>query len=662
MADQPTVDSAMERTAAVGSGAFEPVSRLVRLFGTDEAPTPMRRLRAGALSADFDRGNLRYVRWNDTEVVRGIAFVVRDSAWGTYDPQLDLLEFREERDRFSVTYAASCAGQDGDLLFRATISGSAAGIVTFEATGGSEAGFATNRTGFVVLHPLEGTVGRELIVTHASGGTSTTVFPIHVQPRQPVLDIREMAHEPLPGLRVSVCMDGDVFEMEDQRNWTDASFKTYSRPLARGFPYRIEPGETVAQKVTVHIDATAFAAPERGTGPATVVVGGNGGMVPRVGLFLPLDTAADVRQVLGRVAALRPSYLLARIDLRRDDVAQQWRDASQIAADIGCPLHLEAVIPGSLPGAELVPLIKSVADGPGEPDSVFVVPARLSRGGPPRALLPDEADLGAILAAARAAFPYASIGTGVASGFAEINRNRPPPAADFVTHSTRATIHAADDISVMETLEALPHLFRSLRAFAGEVPYRLNSATIGLPDDAKAAKQVLPPSDRRIATAAHDPRQRGLFAAAFALGYVSIAARHGVEALSLAAPVGPFGIFHSPADPSIPGNFRAGEAYPLAVVVAGVSELAGLPRVNTTVSRSTLIAALAAERAGGTVLWLANLGLDPVTVSVTGRSFSSILIIDAAGLAVNRADKIAENHFAGDVIKLDSYAVCRLDQ
>ena len=27
-------------------------------------------------------------------------------------------------------------------------------------------------------------------------------------------------------------MSGDSFEMEDHRNWTDASFKTYVRPLA----------------------------------------------------------------------------------------------------------------------------------------------------------------------------------------------------------------------------------------------------------------------------------------------------------------------------------------------------------------------------------------------------------------------------------------------
>ena len=38
-------------------------------------------------------------------------------------------------------------------------------------------------------------------------------------------------------------MEGDTFEMEDQRNWTDASYKTYVRPLALPWPYTLRAGE-----------------------------------------------------------------------------------------------------------------------------------------------------------------------------------------------------------------------------------------------------------------------------------------------------------------------------------------------------------------------------------------------------------------------------------
>ena len=33
--------------------------------------------------------------------------------------------------------------------------------------------------------------------------------------------------------------NGETFEMEDQRNWTDASFKTYCTPLSLPYPIKI---------------------------------------------------------------------------------------------------------------------------------------------------------------------------------------------------------------------------------------------------------------------------------------------------------------------------------------------------------------------------------------------------------------------------------------
>lgn len=48
-------------------------------------------------------------------------------------------------------------------------------------------------------------------------------------------DIAGLAHQ-VRGVTVGIDFSGETFEMEDQRNWTDASFKTYCRPLARPAP------------------------------------------------------------------------------------------------------------------------------------------------------------------------------------------------------------------------------------------------------------------------------------------------------------------------------------------------------------------------------------------------------------------------------------------
>jgi len=42
--------------------------------------------------------------------------------------------------------------------------------------------------------------------------------------------------------RWTISFEGDVFETEDQRNWTDASFKTYCPPLRLPYPRPFEAG------------------------------------------------------------------------------------------------------------------------------------------------------------------------------------------------------------------------------------------------------------------------------------------------------------------------------------------------------------------------------------------------------------------------------------
>ena len=74
-----------------------------------------------------------------------------------------------------------------------------------------------------------------------------------------------------------------------------------------------------------------------------------------------------------------------------------------------------------------------------------------------------------------------ALGGGMFSYFTELNRKRPPVALlDFVTHATNPIVHAADDDSVMETLEALPHITRSARAIIGDLPYRIGPSTIAM--------------------------------------------------------------------------------------------------------------------------------------------------------------------------------------
>lgn len=131
-------------------------SRAIALFGTEEPVTPMKTLRAGPLTVALDGGNLRYVRIAGREAMRGIAFIVRDKDWGTYNPAIENLKVGQGPHSFEVSYDAICKDARQELRYSAKITGAADGTLTFAGKGTAVTDFLTNRTGFVVLHPIEG--------------------------------------------------------------------------------------------------------------------------------------------------------------------------------------------------------------------------------------------------------------------------------------------------------------------------------------------------------------------------------------------------------------------------------------------------------------------------------------------------------------------------
>ncbi len=92
-----------------GNQAVVGPTRAVKLCGTDALDPPRRRLSAGKLTVELENGQLRYVSFAGIEVLRGIAFLVRDENWGTYAPKIDGLDIKEAAGSFSVAYRAVCA-------------------------------------------------------------------------------------------------------------------------------------------------------------------------------------------------------------------------------------------------------------------------------------------------------------------------------------------------------------------------------------------------------------------------------------------------------------------------------------------------------------------------------------------------------------------------
>jgi D-apionolactonase len=626
--------------------------RAIALYGTAEKTDTEVALTAGPLSALFVNGALRSIRLQDVEVIRGISFLIRDRNWATVVPELGDLAIERTKDGFRVSFV--CRGatpSDGQTLaWRGEIKGSASRGIEFTAEATPDSDVVTCRTGFVVLHPLEKVVGCPVTIEHSDGRLEETAFPDHIDPLQAFFDIRAMTHEPIPGVRATCRMTGGAWETEDHRNWLDASFKTYFRPLALPWPYTLPAGETIAQTVSLTFAPSIVRLRPLPADPvATVAVGDRVGLVmPEIGLAAePADFAAT----LAAADKLRPAgvrNLALRIAADTPDLPGVLRQGGQAATALGAAPALEIVLPGKhAPDVELDLVAVAAASAGFRPRAVVVSPAIDLRSYPPSVDRPAGPPLEAVYAAARRAFPGLPLGGGMFSYFTELNRRRPPVhLLDFVQHATASIVHAADDRSVMETLESLPHVFRSARGFIGDRAYRVGPANIGMGFNPYGAATTPNPDRRRLAMATEDPRQGALFGAAWALGYLIRAAQGGIESVTIMAPTGPFGILDAKARPR-----------PAFRVVQGFADLAGAALFQTASSDPQRLLGLAAERAGRRSLWLANLTPERRKVALAGFRPSRLAVMDEAAGATLAARPLPKS----PTLELGAYAVARLE-
>ncbi len=645
--------------------------RAIKLFGTDVPDTKGRELRAGSLTAMLDNGALRYIKLDGTEVLRAIAFLVRDENWGTYTPGIKNLKIRQTPNRFSVSYDAYCGDPGSGLAYRAEIEAPGDGTLAFNATAAPDADFRTNRTGFVVLHPLKGVAGAPVEIEHVDGAREKGKFPALIDPEQPFFNVRSLRHKVMAGVFATCRMEGDAYETEDHRNWTDASFKTYVRPLAKPWPYTLPKGESFTQSVTLTLSGKLpKPRPARAAKPIAVSLGRIAGTLPDMAIAV---SAAEASHALDHAALLKqagPSALLCEIDGRTADLGQ-WVDTyRRLSEQTDASVTLEIVIPGrDDPLAELAPIASAMKQGRLAPQAVMVSPESDLKAILPGSEGGGSVPLDEIYRAARSAFPDARIGGGMFSFFTELNRKRPPAELiDFVSHTTCPIVHAADDISVMETIEALPYVVNSTRAIVGKSkPYHIGPSTIPARLNPYGAGLAPNPDGGRVCLAGTDPRHRALYGAAWSLGYVAALANCNVQQISVGAATGPTGIIYRRLDHGQPyfDSLNAPAVYPLYHVMASLAEARGSKRIAVHIDGEG-ITALACRSRQGQSLWLANLTGERKMLKLRGAAGAGRLhLLDETTFEKAAADS---GFFAGDgtrlrrlsSMELGPYAVARL--
>ncbi|WP_347137441.1 hypothetical protein [Paracoccus sp. SSK6] len=540
---------------------------LTRLYGTDKPPRQGQVLRAGEATATLEAGQLRHLRVGGSEAIRAVSFLVRDRDWGTVDPVISDLTVDGGRVTYRARYDMGAGSLDAQVVLTLTPDS-----LTAEVVAVIHGTVETNRAGFTVLHPIEGVAGAPVRVGHPDG-VEDARFPALIEPWQPFKEITSLIHQ-AGDLRIECRLEGDVFEMEDQRQWGDASFKTYNRPLALPWPYAIRDGEELRQAVRITwtpAPAAEPVAPIRAQVPNATF--------PETALVV---TASDARRAtanpndLRRIGAQR---VLCHLDIAAGHglaELQAFAALQVVLPDLAYDLELIAACPpDSDPDAEFASYAADLAASEFRPASIMTCPSVDRQSTPPGSEWPPCPPLDAIHAAARKAFSGITLGGGMASFFPELNRKRPPADAwDFVTHGLCPIVHAADDLSVMETLEAVPHILASARAIIGGRDYRLGPSTIAMRQNPYGSRTIPNPDRDRVCMAEDDPRQDGAFAAAWTLGLAARIAPAGVTVWTPAALYNPRGLVRDD------GSLR-----PVAAVVRALAAQAGQPVRRATVAK-----------------------------------------------------------------------------
>lgn len=221
-------------------------------------PEPDIELTAGELVTRLEGPDLRYLRLGGREIVRRLYFAVRDESWGTIPGRCRDLQIQSGPDRFEVTF--EMAHHDGglDLTSHGAISGSPT-MVVYQIEATAQTPFLYSRIGLCVLHPpslagssyqaqtptgrISGRLPQLIEPQRLSDGVLHPLFPSYT----------ELTIDGPEPIATRFEFEGDLFEMEDQRNWTDGSFKTYSTPLALGGPHQARADQHFRQRVTIHL-------------------------------------------------------------------------------------------------------------------------------------------------------------------------------------------------------------------------------------------------------------------------------------------------------------------------------------------------------------------------------------------------------------------------
>lgn len=592
------------------------LSQFQVLYGVDRPRAETHELHAGPVTALLDGIDLRYVRLGSLEMVRRVYVAVRDQNWNTIPGTYRITGLQQEKDSFAVEFEVEHHSHDIVFAWHGRITGTPDGAIRYDMDGTAKTDFRYNRIGFCILHPFCECAGRPYYAetlqqqVHGNlpdligqqrfeGGYYVPLFPA----------FKSLAIDLTDDVRVQCDFEGDLFEMEDQRNWTDASFKTYCTPLSLGFPHQASIGTSIAQSFTVSATGTGGGSAEKGQENTPEEVRVTLGQpttrqIPALGFGMNSDGATLTTRERDLLRKLQPDHLRVDVHLAAAYSASLERTI-EVCQSLDCALEV-AVFLTEETATELDRLAELLQD------RARVARFLIFQEGAQTAH-PSETTAPALVALARQHLEGVASEAAFAGGtdmyFCELNRTRPQvEVMDAVSYTIIPQAHAFDDRSLVETLEAQAETVKSAQAFSSGRPIVVSPVTLkrrynphAIAAEAERAPDELPD--------AVDPRQMSLFGAVWTAGSIKYLSESGASALTYFETTGWQGFIERETGSPLPALFSSepGMVFPLYHVFADVAEGKKGTIVQCESNQPLVVTALAIAQQGTLQLLVANL-------------------------------------------------------
>jgi len=522
-------------------------------------------VRCGPFIGELYQGSLRWLEADGDECIRMLGVVVRDRAWRTLSPSKLRMRHRLHGWAIDGETAVDAAALTWRLSFAARPRG-----MEIQATMIARGEVTTNRAGVVVLLPAAIYAGGCFAVRHGDETKETGRLPSCIASHQPISDVVSLKLSPLRGRVLTLAFEGETFEMEDQRNWLDPSFKLYSRPLSRPVPYRIRDGERAEQRVVIDLAGKRRARLHRG--PLKGM-----GALPALGLATAMTRVPRGPVAVSMLAETRPAFVLHRTDAS----ARGVRAAARFARLLQAELRLE-----------------TFGDSAVLADAIDAIrPASIA------CYFAGEHVDGAI------ARSDAEVTDGTFADFVMVNRNGVPATAERIAFALCPTVHARDDRTLVESLDALFDVFEQARGLAGRRKLEVGPCSLRRRLTPVTGEPAVRGPQKQKRDYDVDPRQHEPIAAAWLTSVIALAAAAGVDSLCTFEAEGSRGLVEIGEATKLAAHQRVRSRSPSHAVLLGLAE----ERARTVSLRGfdARVGTAFIVRGASTELWLVDLSGKP---------------------------------------------------